>query len=264
MADYMEFKIISKPSNLKEIVEELERAIAKQMLIIIIGKCEVYYKGRGESKLKEGERIIIIKQDGAFLVHRPTGYKPVNWQPDTSYIRVQLTNHGIEIIAFRKKSQETVKVVLDSINFVGYGKLVDTGKFVMYLDELEIRDMLYEHPEIIEDDIRFIEKEKKLDIGSIDLFGYDRDGTPVIVEIKRVTATREAVRQLHRYVEAYKRKYGVKPRGILVAPKFTASAEEALERLGLKKKEINIVKLWNMKKKSIEEGKGKSILEFLS
>jgi len=264
MVGYMEFKVIYKPKNFHEVVRELKKAISNHMLVIIVGKCSVDYMGRSESRLTEGERFIVIKQDGAFLVHRPTGHSPVNWQPDTSYIDVRLVDHSVEIIAFRKKPREIVRVILSSIEFIGYGKLVDPGKFVMYLDELEIRDILFDHPEIIEDGLKFTEKEKKLDVGIVDLFGYDRRGRPVIVEIKRITASREAVHQLLRYVGAYQKSYGVKPRGILVAPQYTVSAIEALERLGLERKEINILKLWSMKKKSIEEGKGKSILEFLS
>ncbi len=264
MDDDMEFKVLSKSCNPEELVEELRNAISKRMLIIIVGKCSVDYIGRSESRLTEGERLIIIKQDGAFLVHRPTGHSPVNWQPDTSYIDVRQTDRGIEIIAFRRKPREIVRVLLSSIDFIGYGKLVDPGEFVMYLDELEIRDILYEHPEVIEEGLRFTEKEKKLDVGSIDLFGYDRSGRPVIVEIKRVTASREAVYQLLRYVESYQKAYGVRPRGILVAPQFTSSATEALERLGLEYRYINIQKLWSMKKKGIVESRGRSILEFLS
>lgn len=264
MVDFMDFKVIYKPRNFEMIIGELKKAISNRMLTVIIGKCSVDYIGRSESKLTEGERLIIIKQDGSFLVHRPTGHSPINWQPTTSYIDIRLVDHGLEIIAFRRKPREIVKVILSSIDFIAYGKLVDHGDFVMYLDEHEIRDLLFEHPEIIEGGLRFVEREKKLNGDSIDLFGYDHRGKPVIVEIKRVTATREAVRQLYRYVEAYQKLYGTRPRGILAAPQFTTSAIEALDRLGLEKKEINIFKLWSMKKRIIEEGKGRSILEFLS
>ncbi len=215
--------------------------------------------------MTSGERIVVIKQDGAFLVHRPTGHSPVNWQPDTSSIEVRATDSGVDITAIRRSPREIVCVHLENIEFIMASKLVDHGEFIMYLDEGEIRDLLYMKPGIIEDGLRFVEKEKKLPVGSIDLFGYDRDGRPVVVEIKRVTASREAVHQLYRYVESYSKVYGVSPRGVLVAPGFTGKAIEALEKLGLEYRQVSIQKLWRLKKRlSLEKvEKSKSLLDYI-
>ncbi len=254
---------VIKP-DLSRAAEVIRNAVAERKLVVIVGVCRVDYEGRSESKLTSGERIIVIKQDGAFLVHRPTGHSPVNWQPDTSRIEVRVEDSYLIITAIRRSPREIVRVYMDKVYAVLYGKLVDKGEFIMYLDELEIRDLLYSRPDIIEEGLRIIEKEKKLDVGSIDLFGYDRDGRPVIIEIKRVTASREAVYQLLRYVESYQRSYGVKPRGILVAPQFSQAAIEALARLGLEYRDINIQKLWRMKKSIEHAGRGRSILDFFS
>jgi len=37
--------------------------------LLIVGNCCVEYRGRASSKLGPGERIIIIKEDGALLIH---------------------------------------------------------------------------------------------------------------------------------------------------------------------------------------------------
>lgn len=246
----MESTVLIEPKDLNEVAKVVREGIAKKNVVIIIGCCSIDYEGRGESRLSEGERLIIIKEDGAFIVHRPTGYAPVNWQPNTSTIRVDVQGDNMVITAIRSSPREILRIHLSSVKIVVSCKLIDSGEFIKYLDEGEIRDLIYEKPWIIEEGLKIVEKEKKLPTGSIDLFGYDSRGNPVIIEVKRVTASRDAVIQLYRYVETYAKNYGVKPRGILVAPSLTQKAIEAIEKLGLEYKTINIQKLWRMKKEA--------------
>ncbi|ABN70393.1 protein of unknown function DUF91 [Staphylothermus marinus F1] len=247
--------------TLSEALEIISKAVSSKELTIIVGECSVDYQGRSESRLTLGERVIIIKQDGAFLVHRPTGYSPVNWQPATSIIETRLDKDKLIIMAVRRKPRETIWVYLTRIYTIITGKLVDNGEFIMYMDEHEIRDILYEHPELIEEGLKIIEKEKKIGEGYADLFGIDARNTPVIIEIKRVTATREAMLQLYNYVQTYQKQTGVKPRGILVAPTITSSAIESAYKLGLEWKEINLQKIWKYRKnKNIKHG---TLFDFL-
>jgi len=252
---------VYRSSSLEDYAVVLRKCIEQREFVIIVGRCSVDYRGRGESKLASGERVVLLKQDGAVLVHRPTGYQPVNWQPSTSVIEVKVTGGALQITAIRDKPREVLSISFDRIDLLIHGKLEDSGEFIMYVDELEMRDILFEHPEIIEEGLKIREKEKQIDGGSIDLFGYDKEGRPVIIELKRVTADREAVYQLYSYVKAYMDKTGVKPRGILVAPSFTQSALEALQRLKLEWREINLKKLWSLKRAG--EVRQPSILEYL-
>ncbi len=256
--------MVVQPKDLREAEKAIKKGIQNKNVVIIIGRCSIEYEGRSESRLSEGERLVIIKEDGAFIVHRPTGYAPVNWQPNTSAIRVEHAEDTLVVTAIRSSPREIVRVFFSDVKAVVMGKLVDTGEFIMYLDEHEIRDLIYEEPWIVEEGLKIIEKEKKLPVGSIDLFGYDSSGKPVIIEIKRVTASRDAVLQLYKYVESYARNYGVKPRGILVAPSLSQKAIETAEKLGLEYKVVNIQKLWKMKKEKKRVGIGgeKSILDF--
>jgi len=253
---------IIRRDNVTEYVEPLKKSIQRKELVIIIGECSVDYTGRSESKLTSGERIVIIKQDGALLIHRPTGYSPVNWQPSTTIIEVREHDNKLVLTAIRDKPREIVNIYFTRIEAIIHGKLVDHGEFVMYMDELDMRDILFEHPELIEEGLRIKEKEKQVNGGSIDLFGYDKNNKPVIIELKRVTAGREAVLQLYNYVKTYTEKTGIRPRGILVAPSFTSSAIEALNRLKLEWKEIDLRRLWSLKKE--KEVKHTSLLKYLS
>jgi len=55
-------------------------AVSQHRMLLVVGRCWVYYAGRARSKLEPGERMLIIKEDGSLLVHRSVGYEPVNWQ----------------------------------------------------------------------------------------------------------------------------------------------------------------------------------------
>lgn len=254
-------RVISSFKNINDVVDELRKAIANKELIIIIGNCSVDYLGRSESRLTQGDRLVIIKQNGAIIIHRPEGYSPVNWQPETSIIEVKSTGGNLVLTAIRDKPREVVNVYFNRVYSIIHGKLFDYGEFVKYLDELTLRDLLFENPDLIEKGLKILEKEKQIGQGSIDLFGYDQSGKPVVIELKRVTATREAVHQLYIYVQSYIEKTGIKPRGILVAPSLTASAIEALSKLGLEWREIDLKKLWSLKRE--KEASHESILKFM-
>jgi RecB family endonuclease NucS len=114
---------------------------------------------------------------------------------------------------------------------------------------------------MIENGLRILEKEKRIGDGYADLFGIDAEGKPVIIEIKRVSATRDAVLQLYNYVLEYYKQTGIKPRGILVAPTITSSAVESARKLSLEWKEINLQKLWKLKKERESRSRG-TILDY--
>ena len=238
--------------NLEEFVEVLRSAVARKSLIVVFGECRVDYEGRAASRLEVGERIVIIKQDGALLVHRPQGYSPVNWQPSTSIIEVTYKpSIGLVIHAVRDKPREYVTIVFTRIDLIVTGELIDHADFTMYLEERDMRDILVENPWIIEDGLRVLEVEKPVGDGYVDIYAVDKSNRRVLVELKRITATREAALQLYRYIEEYRKEYSETPRGILVAPSFAPTALETLTRLGLEYKYVDLKKMWELYKKKI-------------
>ena len=55
---------------------------------LIVARCEVEYSGRLSARLPEALRLLMIKADGAVMVHADTGgYKPLNWMtPPTAIL----------------------------------------------------------------------------------------------------------------------------------------------------------------------------------
>ena len=80
--------------------------------------------------------------------------------------------------------------------------------------------------------------------------GVDKDGRFVVIEIKRKTASKEAVLQLARYVDAVKSKVNRDVRGILVAPDIAKGVQRLLATLGLDFKALNPKKCAEILKRS--------------
>ena len=76
----MKYKILENP-ECEKAYELVEEAMRKRATIIVFAFCKVEYEGRALSQLNWGERIILIKPDGSFLIHQDKKVEPVNWQP---------------------------------------------------------------------------------------------------------------------------------------------------------------------------------------
>ncbi|MEM4021434.1 MAG: endonuclease NucS, partial [Nitrososphaerota archaeon] len=183
--------------RLKEAAEKLREGIRSRSLIVLTGLMEVFYEGRASSSLGEGERLLLIKQDGSVLVHRPTGYEPVNWQPPGSLISVIVKDGVLVIEARRLSPEEILRVVVKKVYSIESHKLEDSADFAMHATEEEMKRAILLEPSLIEEGFKPIEDERRAGrAGFVDIFGVDSSGNLVVVEIKRRNATSEDVRQL--------------------------------------------------------------------
>jgi RecB family endonuclease NucS len=229
-------------------VAEAEDLIVKNTgkCLLIVGNCCVEYHGRASSKLGPGERIVMIKEDGALLVHRAAGYDPVNWMPGTGVIynvRVVGTEktkvNVLMINAVRQKPYETIKVFFDKVQLVSALSLVDSGEFSLYASEEDMQRAILLKPSLLEERFKPISYEKRVEPGFVDVYGVDENNELVVVEIKRKTAGKEAAVQLAKYIEAIKTKADRRVRGILVAPNLAKDAQRVLETLELEFKHLD-------------------------
>ncbi|WP_440059832.1 endonuclease NucS domain-containing protein [Thermogladius sp. 4427co] len=218
----------------KTVLNEVLNAWRNKELFILIGEFEVEYEGRGYSRLSNGERILLVKSDGAVLVHSSQGFKPINYQPSSDVFEAWLEPDGrLSMLFVRDNPREVLKLVFNSVTLLIRGRLVDKGVFTMYFDESELRDFIFNHPEVVEKGLEVIGREVKVSAGTVDILARDVSGRLVVIEVKRSTATRESAIQLYRYVLSIEYERGVKPRGLLVAPSFTPSAIDFMRRNGL-------------------------------
>lgn len=236
---------IWKDPGIKEAVELLSRLVGERQWIIFWGRCGAWYEGRGASKATPGDRLVMIKPDRSVIVHSPHGFKPQNWQPDTSSISFNIEDEVLVMRSVRKSLREVLVLVCDKIYMVAAGRGFEEGEFFMYMTEHEIRDLIAENPGIVEDGLRIVGVERPVDPGFVDLYGVDRNGRLVVFELKRVKAGEEAARQLLAYVEHFRRR-GVNVRGVLLAPDITEAAHRILTDNGLEFKRIDLRSLYKV------------------
>jgi len=241
-------KVLANP-KLAEAAAAIEKALAQRRTLIVAGNCKVLYSGRAKSTLEPGERILIIKEDGSLLVHRPVGYEPVNWQPSGSVFHVETKAGSIEVHAVRQKPRENVRVLLYEIFMVSALSLTDSGEFSLHASEKEMHQAILMKPSLLEEGFKPISYEKKVEPGFVDVYGVDKNGKLVIVEVKRKTAGKEAVLQLAKYINAVKGKADRELRGMLVAPSLGKHVHRLLVTLGLEFKALDPKKCAKVLKK---------------
>ncbi|MDR2719373.1 MAG: endonuclease NucS [Nitrososphaerota archaeon] len=235
---------------LDEAREVIGKAFIQRRTLVIAGNCRVEYVGRANSKLESGERFLIIKSDGSLLVHRPTGYEPVNWQPAGSVFHTQIAGDVLEVHAVRQKPKESVKVLFSKIFTVTSIMLFDAGEFILNASEDDMHRAILLRPELIEEGFKPISWEKKVEPGFVDVYGMDKEGRLVVIEVKRRTATKEAVLQLDKYIKAIKQKADRQIRGILAAPDLGKDVQGLLTEKGLEFKELDPKKCADILKKT--------------
>ncbi|MFH0748639.1 MAG: endonuclease NucS [Candidatus Bathyarchaeota archaeon] len=220
----------------------VREALAKHKCILILGSCNVEYQGRARSTLEMGERIVLIKEDGATLIHRSTGYEPVNWQPSGCYFRTSLNNGTLLLQAIRRRPVESIKIFFETIYTIVVTKMVDFGRFDLHVSEKEMQTAILAEPELLEAGFRPLAYEKKVEPGFVDIYGLDLSNKLVVVEIKRVRAGKSAVLQLAHYVEKIKNTAGKDVRGVLAAPQISKGTQRLLATLHLEFKAIDLQK----------------------
>lgn len=212
-------KLVENPST-EEVKNILEEYLHRSYTVQINGLCAVNYQGRAKSKLDKGERIVIKKQDSALLVHGPEGYQPKNWQPEVDEFEVNIEEDLIKLVAKRNNPEERVEILFREISFIQVSQLVDKSDLRVKGHEIDIHEAIDEEPEILEEGLSVIERERKTPAGYIDIFARDDGENYVVIEVKR-NPDYNSVIQLQRYVDEIDEEFNQSVRGILVAPKIT-------------------------------------------
>jgi len=221
-------------------IEKYHRSKPDKTLLILIGNCMVDYRGRARSLLDWGERVIMIKQDGTVLVHRPVMREPVNWQPTGSKTEFRVKDEQLILRSRHTSPPEKMKITFRSLKTVLISSLSDNVNLAITGMEADVVNQIINDPCIIEEGLRISKREKHVKSGMIDLFGYDKDHVPVVIEVKRSLANISAVQQLRMYVADVKKDVKkANVRGILCAPRVPGMVKKLLSDYGLEWKEVD-------------------------
>ncbi|MEM4245691.1 MAG: endonuclease NucS [Candidatus Bathyarchaeia archaeon] len=242
------------------IIIKFKESLRTCKTIVIVGNCMVDYTGRAKSTLTYGDRVVLIKQDGALLIHRPEGYLPVNWQPSRCHFHLKENNGLLELTSIRVSPSEKVLIRFRTIYSFTALRLKDDARFFLYASELDIREALILKPDLLEPGFRVLRSEKRVNPGFIDIFGQDKNGRKVVVEIKRNTAGRGAVIQLWNYIKAVGDPKSL--RGIIAAPSLGKGCQRLMKTLNLEFRQIDPQVCSQILSESKKDPNDKSIGEY--
>jgi RecB family endonuclease NucS len=205
---------------------------------LIVARCEVRYSGRLTAVLPEALRLLMIKADGAVMVHSDAGgYKPENWMTPPTVI--EETGDGLCVRKLKEDDRLDIRIaeVLSDVTH-DMGEAAALQKDGV---ERELQELLADAPEWCGDGFRLVRREWPTDIGPVDLMCRDAAEDWIAVEIKRV-GTISAVEQLSRYLERLR---GGDPamascRGVLAAQVVKPQARVLAEARGLDWVEVDI------------------------
>jgi len=87
--------------------------------------------------------------------------------------------------------------------------------------EKDLQEFISRNLNSLEEGLTLMQKEHQTSVGRVDVLAEDRDGTPVVIELKVGTAKKEVLGQILSYMASIKQEKGVeKVRGIIVANDF--------------------------------------------
>jgi len=220
-------------------IEKHHKSKVEKTMLLLIGDCMVDYRGRAQSILDWGERIVMIKQDGNVLVHQPEMREPVNWQPSGTTTEFKGENNSLVIRSRHSHPPEKMKITFRNLKMIIATSLQDNADLVIAGMEIDVVNQIISEPDIIEEGLRISKREKHVKSGMIDLFGYDKNHTPTIIEVKRSIANISAVHQLRMYVTDIKKDVKeANVRGILCAPHIPDMVKHLLSDYDLEWREV--------------------------
>jgi len=229
--------------EIEEFCEKIRNALEQNAVIVFACSCKVLYKGRAESFLPEGERIVIIKRDSTLLIHQPKYSNPINYMKEgTSYsieIDQSIGENLLVIKAKNQKQKEFMDIIINKVYFFESSCLKDDSKIIISGTERDMAEMIMKKPELIEEGFKPLSREEHTKYGFIDVFGYDKNNRFIVIEAKRYVGDLKAVSQLRRYVEKIKKLRGISDvRGILACPRITPNALKMLYDFGFEFKMV--------------------------
>jgi RecB family endonuclease NucS len=212
---------------------------------LIVARCEVRYSGRLNALLPEALRLIIVKSDGAVLVHADAGgYKPLNWMTPPTVI--EESTRGMVVRKRAGSSEDRLEIAISELlSDVTHDMGSPDAEIGLAKDGVEahLQELLAAQPGWCGEGLRLVRREWPTDIGPVDLMCRDAEDGWVAVEIKRVAGI-EAVEQLTRYLERIRCDPAFAScRGVLAAQAIKPQARVLAQSRGIDWVEVDLAVL---------------------
>lgn len=208
---------------------------------LVIASCSVTYSGRLNAHLALATRLLMVKADGAVLIHSDGGsYKPLNWMSPPATMRVAEPDElqaeaGIQEIwnVAAEKSDDTLQILIAEIHHDSSHELGQDPGLVKDGVESDLQRLLAEQMERLGEGHTLIRREHPTPIGPVDLLARGPAGT-VAVELKR-RGDIDGVEQLTRYLDLLNRDPLLAPvEGVFAAQLIKPQARTLAEDRGIR------------------------------
>jgi len=211
---------------------------------LLVARCSVRYTGRLTTELPEGLRLLMLKEDGTFMIWADGGgskVKPLNWMTPPTVIEEE--GEPLERMLVRKRagrSEDQLEIrILELLSDVSH-EMGEAAALEKDGVERDLQEALAANPRLLGEELHLVRREWATDVGPVDLMCRDDNGGWVAVEIKRI-GTIDAVEQLSRYLECIR----VDPakaacRGILAAQKLKPQAAALATARGIASVEVDL------------------------
>ena len=194
---------------------------------IIKADCEIEYDGRGFTTRGRGIRLLIIKDDKSFIIHRSVGVRPINYMVGVKKLEEQDEGNGQSILTVASKDETIDVVIYRKMMDLTFDMEADTAETITNGTEKQFQEWLARKENwarFMGADSEYLCRELKTANGAIDLTGR-RGHRLVIVEVKR-RARRNDVYQVLRYREAIMRSHEQGDDDSILMPLVSKSRED--------------------------------------
>lgn len=208
---------------------------------LVIATCSVNYSGRLNAHLALATRLLMVKADGAVLIHSDGGsYKPLNWMSPPATMRLtdpdaQQAEAGIEQVwtVAAEKTDDILTILISEIHHDSSHELGQDPGLVKDGVESDLQRLLADQIERLGTGHSLIRREHPTPIGPVDLLAKGPEGT-VAVELKR-RGDIDGVEQLSRYLELLNRDPLLAPvAGVFAAQQIKPQARTLAEDRGIR------------------------------
>lgn len=171
---------------------------------ILVAKCSVSYRGRGDTVLSAAVRMVMVKRDGSVSIHADDrAFKPLNWMlTPCEFSEYSDEEDEVQVWVFESKKDRLEIRLLEVYSDTEHELEPLEPGLSRKWTESDLQAWIAANPEeAFGEGWIVLGREFPTGAGPVDLFMRDPNGCHVAVEVKRV-ASMPAVDQVLRYVDA--------------------------------------------------------------